>query len=131
MTSKLNDDPFTWEEPSRNRLIDIEQRINLDKNIKMSNLADVEKLKSFPRFVQTTYIRKFVSRLKVYELSLESHGSIVECGVLGGDGLFAFAHFVEIFEPYNHLRRIVGFDSFEGFPAGSVKKRTVPLKILN
>ena len=37
--------------------------------------------------------------------------------MLGGAGVFSWAHFSEIFEPYNHLRNIIGFDTFEGFPS--------------
>jgi len=116
-------DPISWEDPTRNRVIDVEQRLQLLKLIESSGLNDLEKIKCFPRFIQTTYIRKFISRLKIYELSIESTGSIVECGVLGGDGLLSWGHFVEIFEPYNHLRRVVGFDSFDGFPKGSLSPK--------
>ena len=43
-------------------------------------------------------------------------GSIVECGVFHGAGLFTFAKLSSILEPTNHSRRIIGFDTFEGFP---------------
>jgi hypothetical protein len=37
--------------------------------------------------------------------------------VLGGGGVFSWAQFSEIFEPYNHLRNVIGFDTFAGFPS--------------
>lgn len=46
---------------------------------------------------------------------LNVHGSIVECGVLLGGGLMTWAVLSEIFEPINHLRRVIGFDTFSGF----------------
>ena len=51
-------------------------------------------------------------------------GSVVECGVANGSGLMSFAHFSSIFEPINYSRKIIGFDTFEGFPSISDKDRT-------
>jgi hypothetical protein len=58
-----------------------------------------------------------LAAMKFIKKILDVHGSIIECGVLGGGGVFSWAHFSEIFEPYNHLRNIIGFDTFEGFPS--------------
>ena len=33
------------------------------------------------------------------------------------NGLFAWANFSEIYEPINHTRKIIGFDTFSGFPS--------------
>ena len=73
----------------------------------------------FPKYVQTIYLRKFVTRYEIYKKILNVHGSIIECGVLRGDGVFSWANFTEIFELYNHLRKVIGFDTFEGFPSVS------------
>jgi hypothetical protein len=42
-------------------------------------------------------------------------GSIVECGVYLGGGVMTWAKIAETLEPYNFLRKIYGFDTFEGF----------------
>lgn len=44
-------------------------------------------------------------------------GSIVECGVYQGAGVMAWAKISETLEPYNFLRKVYGFDTFEGFPS--------------
>ena len=124
-------DPISWEEPSRNRSVDVEQRVALENAFHQSNLSTYEKIQSFPNYLQTTYVRKFISRYEIYAKVLEVHGSIVECGVLSGAGVFSWAHFSEIFEPYNHLRRIIGFDSFEGFPNISEIDNASTLKSVN
>lgn len=41
-------------------------------------------------------------------------------------GLITWARFSAIYEPYNHIRRIVGFDTFTGFPQLSDKDRRDP-----
>jgi hypothetical protein len=46
----------------------------------------------------------------------EVQGSIVECGVYKADSLLTFFHMSTIFEPFSFTRKIIGFDSFKGFP---------------
>ena len=121
----MTTDPIGWEDPKRNSKLDIYQRHLLLNNIESTVLSPVETLKAFPRFIQTTYIRKFVSRHESYKLIADTHGNIVECGVLSGDGLFTWAHFIEIYEPFNHLRQVVGFDTFPGFAKEMVEEEKV------
>ena len=110
-------DPIALEEPSRNKSIDVDQRKAYQNAFSESNLSVYERIQSFPIYLQTTYIRKFISRYEIYKKIVDVHGSIIECGVLGGGGVFSWAHFSEIFEPYNHLRSVIGFDTFNGFPS--------------
>jgi hypothetical protein len=44
------------------------------------------------------------------------NGSIVDLGVFNGKSLFTWIHLCSILEPQNFTRRIIAFDSFEGFP---------------
>lgn len=75
-----------------------------------------DKLDNFPRFSTRQAIAKFLARYEIFKKIINIHGSIVECGVLQGNGLFTFAKLSSILEPVNHTRRIIGFDTFEGFP---------------
>lgn len=63
--------------------------------------------------------RQTMSRLlfihELYKLSLNVHGIIAEFGVRWGQNLALFETFRGIYEPYNHNRKIIGFDTFEGF----------------
>ncbi len=54
--------------------------------------------------------------MKFSKKIINIHGSIAECGVNAGQGLFTFAKLSSILEPYNYTRQILGFDTFEGFP---------------
>lgn len=47
---------------------------------------------------------------------VKSQGIIIEFGVRWGQNLVTLNNLRGIHEPYNHSRRIVGFDTFEGFP---------------
>lgn len=77
------------------------------------------KLAAFPRFVDRTSLARFLVKYDVFRSILDVHGVVVECGVLDGGGLFSFAQFSALLEPLNHRRRVVGFDTFEGFPSVS------------
>lgn len=78
--------------------------------------TNVEKLQSFTKYVSSGDIGRFLCRSKIFEQILHVHGWIVDCGVFMGAGLMTWAHLSAILEPLNHLRRIVGIDSFSGFP---------------
>jgi hypothetical protein len=62
-------------------------------------------------------ITKLLFRHHLFQQVLNVQGSIIECGVGHGGGLFAWLHFSAIHEPVNHQRTVIGFDTFEGFPA--------------
>jgi hypothetical protein len=52
----------------------------------------------------------------LYREIRDTPGVIMEFGVLHGRHLAALTALRGIYEPYNSLRRIVGFDTFTGFP---------------
>jgi hypothetical protein len=53
----------------------------------------------------------------LYQRIVHVHGVIMEFGVRWGQNLALFSSFRGMHEPYNYNRRIVGFDTFMGFPA--------------
>jgi hypothetical protein len=58
---------------------------------------------------------------KLYLKALYTHGVIMEFGVRWGQNLVLFNTFRNILEPYNQSRKIIGFDTFEGFPSVSAQ----------
>jgi hypothetical protein len=89
----------------------------LDNYYKSSPGTDVDKLQSFTKYVSCGDIGRFLCRSKIFEQILDVPGWIIECGVFMGAGLMTWAHLSAILEPLNHVRRIVGLDSFAGFPS--------------
>lgn len=81
-----------------------------------SALSTAEKLSSFPKYCERTSLSRFIVKNHIFQLISGIQGSIVECGVHFGGGLFTWANLSSIYEPLNHRRRIVGFDTFQGFP---------------
>ncbi len=81
-----------------------------------SGVPVAQRLQTFPRHVRRQDIARFLVKHELFKLSLPANGSVVECGVFAGGGLLSWAHFSAIYEPYNHTRRVIGFDTFSGFP---------------
>lgn len=84
-----------------------------------SPLHTSQKLQSFAKYVRRQDISRFLAKNELFKMQLPVTGSIVECGSFMGQGLFTFAQLSAIYEPYNHTRRIIAFDTFEGFPSVS------------
>lgn len=83
----------------------------------------IEKLQNFPKYVPHKNIITFLSKSEIYKKILDIHGSVIECGVLFGGGLMTWAHLSAIYEPINITRKIIGFDTFEGFPGAHAKDK--------
>ena len=57
----------------------------------------------------------------LYRQILQVQGIVVEFGCRWGQNVSLFSALRGIYEPFNRLRKIVGFDTFEGFPSTSQK----------
>ncbi|MGA8270731.1 MAG: TylF/MycF/NovP-related O-methyltransferase [Candidatus Sulfotelmatobacter sp.] len=88
----------------------------MEKCIARSPFPNLDKLRNFSLYAPRQDVTNFLVRYEIFKRVLEIQGSIIECGVLRGGGLMAWAQFSAILEPTNHQRRIVGFDTFSGFP---------------
>ena len=108
-------DPSRFLEPSRTTSSEVSYRIGLEKYYAESPFSNVEKLQNFAKYVPVQDLRRFLCRQELFSKILTVHGSIVECGVLYGGGLMSWAQLSEVYEPLNHLRNIIGFDTFSGF----------------
>jgi Macrocin-O-methyltransferase (TylF) len=88
----------------------------LEQYIAESPYSLAQRFSNFSLYTPRQDVTNFVIRYELFKRVLNVHGSIIECGVLRGGGLMAWAQFSAIFEPTNHQRRIIGFDTFSGFP---------------
>lgn len=65
--------------------------------------------------------RQMLSRIlflnDMYQQILDVNGVIMEFGVRWGTNLAIYEALRGIYEPYNYTRKIIGFDTFEGFPS--------------
>lgn len=78
-----------------------------------------EKFLNFTKYVRRHELARFMVQYELFKRIADVKGSIVECGVYQGAGVMAWAKISETLEPYNFLRKVYGFDTFEGFPSVS------------
>jgi len=84
-----------------------------------SQVDVLDRLEAFPRFASKRSLARFLCRHELYKRIVDVNGVIVECGVFNGAGLFTWAQLANIYEPTNYNRKVIGFDTFEGFPGVS------------
>ena len=81
-----------------------------------ASLGDpIDKMRNFAKFVPHSALGRFLCRYELFKEVVQVHGAFIECGVHLGGGLMSWAQLSGIFEPLNHGRRIIGFDTFDGF----------------
>lgn len=104
-------------EPKNQSAADLAQFEGVEHVFAEAHGTFAEKIDAFAKFASRQAIAKFLVRYEIFKEILHVNGSIVECGVLHGGGLLAFAKLSSILEPTNHVRKVIGFDTFEGFPS--------------
>lgn len=106
-----------FRQETRQRSSEIDYRHDMENLFAASPGSNCEKLENFPKYVSRQSMARFLALYEIFKLALEIQGDIIECGVNWGGGLMSFAQFSAVFEPVNMQRRIIGFDTFAGFPS--------------
>ena len=90
------------------------ERLELFKQMMPEDVAEAPFV-----YLDRQLVTLILTRIHLFEKIINVHGSIVECGVHRGNSLMLFEHLSSILEPTNFNRKIIGFDTFEGFPSVS------------
>lgn len=107
-------------------LSDAEEQIKKNSNYYNNHYRLIEKLfdSQIPKeeiarnlllFADRRILSRFLFMNELYLKSLDIHGSIFEFGVRYGVNTSILTSLRGIYEPYNHNRKIISFDTFEGF----------------
>ena len=95
-----------------------EEFLNL---FKQCPIPENELLQNLGLFIKRQDLSRIIFMNEIYQKILNVHGVIIEFGTRWGQNLALFESFRGMYEPYNHTRKIIGFDSFEGFPSTHAK----------
>ena len=94
-----------------------QNRSQLLSLFKESPIVESEILANLPLFLKRQDLSQLLFLNEIYQRILNVHGVIFEFGVRWGRNLATLEGLRGIYEPYNHNRKIFGFDTFEGFPS--------------
>lgn len=86
--------------------------------VRQNGIPDGELLQNLGLFLTRQNLSRLLFLKHLYDRVVDIQGDIFEFGVRWGQNLAAFSVLRGMLEPYNHTRRLVGFDTFDGFPEG-------------
>jgi len=84
-------------------------------------IPDNEILSNLGLFIRRQDFSRILFMNELYKRIVDIHGIIMEFGVRWGKNMALYEVLRGIYEPYNFNRRIIGFDTFEGFPSVDMK----------
>ncbi len=91
-----------------------ERRCELFRN---SPIPEDEQMAQLGLFLSRQSWSRYLYLNELYKMILPVHGVVMEFGVRWGTNLAIFSNLRGMYEPFNHNRKIIGFDTFEGFPS--------------
>ncbi|PUE64464.1 TylF/MycF/NovP-related O-methyltransferase [Arcobacter caeni] len=108
-----------------NKHTNVEQELFKDYSnyFESSAIPTINKLQNFTKYIRRQDLSRFLAKNEIFNMQLDIPGSIVECGTYMGGGALSFGQLSSINEPYNHNRKIIVFDTFEGFPEVSIEDK--------
>jgi len=94
---------------------EIQNRNSLNQLFEKCPIPKNERLTNSGLFVKRQDLTKQLFFNDLYSKILGVHGVIMEFGVRWGQNLVTLNNLRGIHEPFNHSRKIIGFDTFSGF----------------
>jgi hypothetical protein len=101
-----------------------EQFLQLFRN---NPLPPDEALRNLGLFLSRQSLSRILFMHELYQRALPVHGVVMEFGTRWGQNVALFSNFRGIYEPYNYNRKVLAFDTFEGFPSVDAKDGVDPI----
>jgi hypothetical protein len=96
---------------------EMSQRNHLVNLFHQCPIPDSELCSNLPLFINRQNLSTILFMVELYKRIISVHGIVTEFGVRWGRNMALFESLRGIFEPFNHNRKLVGFDTFAGFPS--------------
>ncbi|MEL6562233.1 MAG: class I SAM-dependent methyltransferase [Bacteroidota bacterium] len=103
---------------------DVKSRDGLQKLMADSPIPQEELLNNIGLYTDRRMLSRFLYINELYQQILSIHGSVFEFGVRYGQNIALLTSLRGIYEPYNHNRKIIGFDTWQGFAETDASKDT-------
>ena len=89
--------------------------------LKNCPIPEKELISNLPLFLRRQDVARILFMNHLYQEMIDTHGIIMEFGIRWGRNISLLQSLRGTYEPYNYNRKIVGFDTFSGFPSVSKK----------
>lgn len=96
---------------------EISKRQNLEEALRVAPIPDGQLAPNLGLFLDSKSLSRILAMDYLYRKILEVDGVVVEFGTRWGQNVALFQTLRGIYEPFNRHRRVVGFDTFQGFPS--------------
>jgi hypothetical protein len=96
------------EKANRNFIVD---------QLKNTPIPDSELVFNLGLYINRQSLSRILFMTELYRKIIDVHGVVMEFGVRWGQNLSLFSSLRGMLEPFNYNRKIIGFDTFEGFPS--------------
>lgn len=93
-----------------------ELRDNFLNLFRTCSIPDLEVLSNLGLFINRQTLSRILFICEIYKKIIDVHGVVMEFCVRWGQNLALFSSLRGIYEPFNYNRKIIGFDTFSGFP---------------
>jgi hypothetical protein len=94
----------------------LEKRKFIQNALNSEKIPDEHKINNLGLFLKSGSLSHILFCNEAYELIKDVPGVIMEFGVWYGNNQILFENLRAIHEPFNKLRKIIGFDTFNGYP---------------
>jgi hypothetical protein len=98
-------------------ITEIEAMEGLFNLLKECPIPDDQLLQNLTLFMHRRIMSRLLFMTELYKSIIPINGIVMEFGVRWGRNVALFESLRGVYEPYNHTRKIVGFDTFSGFPS--------------
>jgi len=95
---------------------EIDARKELLKLFEECPVANDQKLENLGLFLNSKNLSRILFMDHLYRKIVDVQGQIFEFGTRWGQNIALFSSLRGIYEPFNRHRKIIAFDTFEGFP---------------
>lgn len=97
-----------------------EARIKLLELFENRPMPDEHLLVNMGLYTRSSALAKILFLDEMYTKILKIPGKVMVFGLWWGQDAIVFENLRAVHEPYNHARKIVGFDTFEGYPENNI-----------
>lgn len=87
----------------------------IERHCAEHDLTALDGVKLFPVLARRQWLKRFLSHVEFFKMSLDVPGDIAELGVYRGLGLMTWANLLEAYAIGNRSKTVYGFDNWRGF----------------